>query len=89
MTDIVGKLRIFASHRNPSRTMDKGTIAEAADEIERLRAMLEKISKECDEDYTQRFDDQEAMEAFWNNIDGWAYKALNPTSDSDTGQTDG
>jgi hypothetical protein len=38
MSDIVGKLRIFASHRNPSRTMDKATIAEAADEIERLRA---------------------------------------------------
>ncbi len=40
MTDSVGTLRIFASHRNPSRTMDKKAIAEAADEIERLRAAL-------------------------------------------------
>ena len=36
MSDIVGKLRVFASPRNPSRIMDKATITEAADEIERL-----------------------------------------------------
>ena len=43
MTDIVGKLRIFASPRNPSRTMDKATITEAADEIERLTEIVGRI----------------------------------------------